>query len=33
MKTEIEQLQKDTDKLSHMHNGSHPDIGVKDDRE
>jgi seryl-tRNA synthetase len=31
MKTEIEQAQKDIDKLMGMHNGVHPDTGVKDD--
>ena len=31
MKTEIEQAQKDIDKLMGMHNGIHPDTGVKDD--
>ena len=31
MKTEIEQAQKDIDKLMAMHNGIHPDTGVKDD--
>tara|TARA_R110002051_G_scaffold291653_1_gene355750 strand:+ start:1185 stop:1541 length:357 start_codon:yes stop_codon:yes gene_type:complete len=31
MKTEIEQAQKDIDKLMAMHNGVHPDIGAKDD--